>query len=299
MATTPLDLSLIGAYTGGVNMPRESEALYLARVNAAGNNLEYLPAADAVTADGALAAALAPLLRGGGLTVDASNKLALRPRPRHLQVQDHFIDTNTTGTIGQLGWSLLGGATITRAVNGNLTQNTRLRLVSPTAGIGGLTLGNGNSFGIASNAQLGNIQAGIATPNISVPPTWSVGFGWSDSRNVVFPSAEDCAAIYATNTTPNWQAIVRQGSSGSPVDTGVLVSTALSLVTIQRAGNDMRFYIGNTLAATIPAIPNSNVAPCFISVSGTPATQTEMPIGYFGWDVELGGYISDDDFLEV
>jgi hypothetical protein len=75
-----LDGALLDEFTEGINAPAGPEdAFKLARVNAEGRNLEYVPATELVVGDGSLASALAPHLNGAHIVVDASQNLALDP----------------------------------------------------------------------------------------------------------------------------------------------------------------------------------------------------------------------------
>src|SRR5690606_20847178 len=72
----------------------------------------------------AIAPLIAPVLRGVGLTVDAG-KLKPQARPRRAQIQDYFVAGGTTsGTIGALGWQLLGSGspTYTKQTSGLLSN---------------------------------------------------------------------------------------------------------------------------------------------------------------------------------
>lgn len=242
---------------------------------------------------------LAPVLRGTGMTVE-SNTLRPRDRPRRIRESDHFLGgTTTSGSIGKLGWNLYSG-TWTRSGNVGTSQSTRNRLVSAVAGAGSLGLGpsGGAGTGIFTPSQVDLVQA-IVNP-ISGPTDFAFGFGLSDNADAALSGVADGVGIYAEDGVTNWQAIVRSGSAGSPVDTGVPVALGTQvLLTVQRSGTSWVCSVGNT-SVTIASTPTGNVNPSFFCSTADGGTSAELGISYFGIESPIyGGVYSADTFLEV
>jgi len=295
-----LDGRLLDEFTEGINAPSGlQDAFKLARVNADGTNLDYVAAASAVSGDGTLAAALAPYLRGTGMTVEG-DKLRPRDRPRRIRECDHFLGgTTTSGSIGKLNWNLYSG-TWSRGTNSGISQSTRNRLISAVAGSGSIGLGPSGSAGTGclSAVQVDLAQA-LIIPNAG-PLNYYFSFGLSDNANAQIHGVADAVGLYALSGTPNWQAIVRSANAGAPVDTGVLVSLgSLTLLTVQRSTSSWTLTVNNT-SVTIPSLPTGNFNPSYYCSTATSGSTAELSPLYFGLESPIfTGAYSVDAFLEV
>lgn len=309
---TPLDTLLIDAYTGGVNMPTavQAAANYVARAyqDGSGNvNIEYVPASTAYAADSAVAAALAPLLRGTGLTV-ASNKLQPRQRPRSMQIKDHFVGGATTsGAIGALGWNLLGSGTPVYsrigASGSSLSSSSKAQLTTSasTNDRTVLCLGETESRTILAPSEITIAQC--TWNHNAVLTSHRVFFGFSADFAVNSAAVSDCIGIYYDSAvSPNYQIIARAGSVGSPTMTSAVVpSNTAELVTImQPTAGTFQFYIGNTLIGTIASGIPTNALNVGVRLETLTTAARTVRLGYFGLECNGIAQANDDDtFLEV
>lgn len=311
---TPLDTMLVSAYTGGIQVATEFQAQnhYVARAyqDASGNiNIEYVPASTAYAADSAVAAALAPLLRGIGLTVDSANKLRPRDRLRKVRVRDPFISgpnaaAAVVGTLGALGWTLSGAGTptFTRQNRGLITSlGSFLNSSTSTNDRSSLTLGAAESSnGVIQAAELNLLQCIQAT---TVLTNRRVFFGLSSdfSQNPLTTSGDALGFAYDSAVSPNWQLVCRASGTGAPQVTSTAVGTAMLMPTILQASTGVyQFYIGGTLLGSA----STNVPTTACNVGWRVETLTNAAAGVRVADfllesVDLGGAWDDDAFLEV
>lgn len=301
---TNLDLQLIDAYTGGVNLPSASQANLVCVANAAGTNLAYKTAASAFTIDGSVAAALAPQLRGVGLTVDVNNKLAPVPRPRTLSLQDYFIGgTLTSGNIGTLGWNLFGtGTPAISLISGNL-GNRMVRLTT-TAGATDsaiLCLGASVTGSICQPGDANRVQASMRLPALT---SRRVFFGFSSDFSVSPAAAAECLGIMfdSTVSASNWLRVSRSASAGAPADNGIAaLNNSRELITIyQPTSGVFQLYSGNTLLGTL----NTNISASALNLGfAVYNTTTTVATGDFGafnfYAPAIAGVLDDDAFLEA
>lgn len=306
MAVTRYDLG--SEYTGGFPAPTQEEAeaemIPIATVDSVGDpSLRYAPADEVIVADGTLSAALAPLLRGTGLTVDSSGRLRPRLRPRAVQVSDHFISGGlTSGSIGALGWSLLGTATPTLTRPGGSLTTASKTLLSTDVNTNDracLTLANAEASDILGAAQFSILQCCWRHPVLT---DRRVFFGLMGTFATEPSAAVDCLGIYHDSAVgASYRIIARASSAGSPVDTGVAApDNVIELVTIwQPVAGTYQFYSGNTLIGTISS--GAPVAACNVgfrleTLTGSAKT---LNVNYFGLDADATSAYDDDAFLEV
>lgn len=305
--STDLDVLLIDGYTRGVNMPSTSNAGQLVLVNDEGNNFIFEDAADAVGVDGTLSAALAPLLRGTGLTVTSGNVLQSRQRPRLLQIQDYFLGGNlTSGSIGSLGWNLLGSGTpaisnaaiITSLFNGG---RKTLATSGSTNDHTVLCLGTTETTRIATAADITILQQ-VGLHSAVSTKRWF--FGLLDNMGTEPASASNVLGIYYDSAvSPNYQVIARVSGSGSPTVTSSAVPTSTDqLITmLQPTAGTFQFYIGNTLVGSI----NSGVPTISMNLGWRLETLSgaikSAQLGYFNMICKApsGNVYESDTFLEV
>lgn len=307
---TNTDLLLINSFTGGVNMPttEQAENNYVARavVDGDGNvNIEYVPAATAYAADEDVAATLAPLLRGPGLTVTSDDTLAVRRRPRYVQLEDRFMSGNaTTGSIGQLGWNLLGSGTpaFSRAAPAGLASAARGELAT-SAGANDrsvLSLALTESGGVCDISDVNILQC--LWKFDSVLTSKRAFFGFNDDMSQEPSAASACLGIYYDSAvSPNYQIIARNGSAGSPTVTlsAVPADTAQLITMYQATAGVWQFYVGGTLVGSISSglpTPTMNIGWRLETLAAASKT---LHIGYFGMDATAEGALDDDAFLEV
>lgn len=310
---TGLDTLLVGGYVGGMNVATAAEAQghYLARAFQAPNgaiNVEYVAAEDAITADGTLSAALAPLLRGVGLTVTSDNKLMTRMRPRLIQLTDPFISGNlVSGSIGALGWNLLGSGTpvFTRADTSlNSSAKCSLTTSGSTNDRSSLTLGETETRDVIVTTSFTILQAVVRLPSLT---NVRLFFGLLSSFVPEPSTVADALGIYYDSAvSPNWQIISRSGSSGTPIDSGVAVANdAGQLLTIyQPVAGTFQFYVGDgtetsTLLGTISSGISTTGMNCGFRVETLTAGAKTARVSYFNVEASATGAYASDTFLEV
>jgi hypothetical protein len=259
---TNTDLLLIGSYTGGVNMPtsEQAEDNYVARayLDADGKvNIEYVAASTAYAADAAVAAALAPMLRGMGLTVDSANALRPRPRMRLVQMRDQFITGNlTSGSIGQLNWNLLGSGTpaVTRSSATTTIGNSEKVVLTTSASTNDrsvLCFGESETRAVVVASEVKILQSLGRLPSLT-DRRWFFGLQSNFADNAA-AGVNVLGIYYDSAVSANYQIIARTSSAGSPTVTGTVVpaNTAELITMYQPTAGTFQFYSGNTLLGTI------------------------------------------------
>lgn len=259
------------------------------------------------------AAALAPLLRGIGLTVNSSNQLQVRVRPRKCQIQDFFLTGPGAGAtvgIGKLNWNLLGSGTpaIARSATTGVTSTSKLSLVT-TATSGhrsSLLLGSAENQGIALPTDLTILQCAVNFNGSLATKRFFFGLQGDFSQE---PSAATTTLgiYYDSAVSPNWQIVARNGATGSPVVTSLAVNAANShlLTMYQSAAGTWEFHASHTTQADVTLGSISTNIPTAVGNIGfrnetLAASASTMRLGYFGMTSEtLAGVYNDDTFLEV
>lgn len=303
---TSLDTLLVDQYTGGVNMPNAAQANYVAVANASGTNLDYKTAATAIVSDDTLATALAPNLRGMGLTVDTNHNLQVRPRPRKYIMQDFFITGNTTsGSIGAFGWNLLGvgSPSIVNVSGGSLTaRKFSIQTSSSINDTAILCMGSVTTIARVNMQNIQLLQAAGIMGNELTSKRWFFG-GMADMA--AEPSvATDCFGLmYDSALGTDYKIINRVGSVGVPVSTGVTVpinSNELLSIYLPDGSSTWLFYSGNTLIGSVAAaVSTASLNLGWRLQTLAAASKIYRPI-YFGLESMIAGdYIAGDTFLEV
>ncbi len=306
MPVTRYDLGL--EFSGGLAMPTveecEASMIAVATLDAVGEpSLTYHPATDVITADDTLADALAPHLRGVGLTVTSDGTLMTRMRPRLIQLTDPFISGNlVTGSIGTLGWNLLGSGTpaFTRADTSlNSTQKCSLTTSASTNDRSCLTLGETEARDVIVTTSFTILQGMARLPALTDVRYF---FGLLGNFALEPSAAVDCLGIYYDSAvSPNWQIISRSGSSGSPVvSASAVANDSGELLTIyQSVPGTFQFYTGNTLLGQISSGISSTGMNCGFRIETLTAGAKTTRISYFNVEASATGAYDDDTFLEV
>lgn len=309
MTITKIDLGV--EYLGGFTRPSREDCL-AGRIATAGLDSLNDPTIiyedqTAAVADDTFASTLAQFLRGAGLTVDSSGNLSPTPRPRYLRESDSFVSGGvTSGTIGKLGWSLLGSGTPAFAREDNTAANDTKRVALTTSGSLNdrtvLCLGDTETRLISVPSRVKLIQ--FASNFASVTAAKRIFLGLSANLGTEPSAAVNCLGIYsdAAVVSGRWQVIARAGSVGSPVDTAVAPSSSATelLSLYQPTAGTWQFYIGNTLVGTVTTnIPTGglNVGVRLETLAG--ATKTHRLGGFTIVEDLLGSALDDDAFLEV
>jgi hypothetical protein len=244
-------------------------------------------------------------MRGIGMTVASGGKLTPRQRPRAAQIREYFLSgNNTSGSIGALGWNLLGTGTpaYARASATQMGSSNRGAL-STSNGANDrsvLCLGDSETRDILLASDLTLLQ-GIWNHDNSLTNK-RVFFGLMGTFAAEAAAAVDCLGVYYDSAvSANYQIIARSSSSGSPTvtSTAVPANTAEVMSIYQSAPGTFQFYSGNTLIGTI----NSGVPTAAMNVGFRLETLTttvkNLNVGYFGLEATAGGAFDDDAFLEV
>lgn len=305
MVTTRYDLGI--EYLGGLTKPTVDDVGKLAVValDSLGNpNFEYLTQT-ATVADNTFATALAPHLRGVGLTVDSNGNLKLRPRPRSLMLQDYFISGLTsTGNIGALGWNMFGTSASVARVGTLLNSSSRLELITnnTTNSRAVLKLGETETRDTCACTDINILQTMWNANNDLTSVRHFFGFMGDFSQE---PSAAtDCLGIYYDSAvSPNYQIIARAAGVGTPTVTATVVpaNNNRMLTIYQPTAGTMQFYVAGALVGTISSgLPTAVVDIGFRVETLTNAVR-KMRLGYFGVsaDISDANTFAADAFLEV
>jgi hypothetical protein len=248
------------------------------------------------------AAVLAPLLRGTGLTV-TSDRLVVRARPRLVAIQEWFVSGNTTsGSIGTLGWNLLGTGTpaYTRVNNnaGSLAGSGQIATSASANNRSTLLLGESETreVFVLNNLQILQFELGLVA---TATRRDFVGMQADYSQDPL--AATDCLGFaYDSAVGPNWFAVARAAGLGTPINTGIAASTSRALFTLlQLTPGTVTFHAGDTLVHTASSgLPTVGMNVGF-RVETLAAAAAQLRPGYFGVEIGLGGAHASDNFLEA
>jgi hypothetical protein len=307
MTITRIDLGT--EYLGGINKPKSEDVGKIAVValdSLSRPNLSY-QTQTATVANDAFATALASHLRGAGLTVDASGNLATRMRPRYKQRRDYFDTGNaSSGTIGNLGWNLLGSGTPAYSrLNPAGSSSGNKGELATSAGANDrstLCLAMTESGGITQLGGAGTLIQCVWNHD-NVLTNKRAFFGFHNDFATEAASVDACLGIYYDSSAGStYRVVARNSSAGSPVDTGVTVpANTDELITIYSPSAGVwQIYIGNTqvggnLTTNLPT-PTMNVGFRLETLSAASKT---LNIGYYGESSLLVGAFDDDTFLEA
>jgi hypothetical protein len=252
----------------------------------------------------AFSSTAAAALRGAGLTV-ASGVLAVRRRPRYAQEQDYFVGGNAaSGSIGKMGWNLLGSGTPAYARGApNVLGSSNRGVLTTSAGANDrtvLSLGESETRDILPASELTLLQCAWNHDNVLTNKR--IFFGLMGTFATEPSAAVDCLGIYYDSAvSANYQIIARSSSTGSPTVTATAVpANTAELITIHQASAGVfNFYSGATLLGTI----SSGVPTAAMNVGWRLETLTTAAkntnIGYFGFEAIAANAFDDDTFLEV
>jgi hypothetical protein len=293
-------------YLGGMKRPTSDDIgkFAVVRLNSLNQpNFNYETQV-ATVADDTFASTLAQHLRGLGLTVDSSNNLRPRPRPRKAQLVDHFLGgAASSGSVGSLGWNLLGSGTPAIARSSIVSTSALdaryvLSTSSSTNDRSVLALGETETRGVVIASQLELAQAvvlGTSTLNVR----YFFGLMGDFSQE---PSAATTALgiYYDSAAGANWRIIARAAGAGSPVDTGVAFAASAGLVSIHQptAGTHV-FYLGNTALGSISSGIPTAVANLGFRLETLTNAAKSLRLSYFGAELNLAAANDDDTFLEA
>jgi hypothetical protein len=248
-------------------------------------------------------ATLAGLLRGIGLTI-SSGTLRTRHRPRRIQEYDYFATgTTVSGSIGKLGWHLLGNGTpaYTKATGTSLNAFKASLTTSAAANDRAvLCWGDTESRGVAIASELALLQS-LARVGTTITDL-RVFFGLHGDFSQEPSAATNCLGIYYDSAvSPNWQIIARIAGAGSPVVTSAVVpvNTHELLTMHQPTAGTWNFYVGNTQVGSITTgIPTAAMNIGYRAQTLTTSARS-FHLGYFGLNGDLAGALNDDNFLEA
>lgn len=264
--------------------------------------------AGAPGADNTFATALAPFLRGVGLTADANGNLAPRVRPRRWVIEENFISGNaTSGQIGRMGWNLLGAGTPAAVRNtGNPTlASAGHLLLSTSAGATDrttLSLGSIEAMGFAAPSECTFFQAVVQANAVITTKRFFFGFHGNFSQT---PSAAtNCLGLYFDTaiSATKWLFIARIAGVGAAVVSAVDMPSATDqLITAhQSAAGTWDFYAGNTSLGTAAAGAMNATSMSFgFTLQNTTTTAISHFLGGCWAEGSLGGACDDDAFLEA
>lgn len=255
------------------------------------------------------AAVFAPLLRGVGLVVDGGSKLRPVARPARAEIVERFYCGNqTSGSIGELGWYLLGVGTPAYSKSSSNMGSGGLRGTVSTSGATNdrstLCLGFTESTTVLQPSALDVWQIGV---RLEATATNRMFVGFTDNFANSPAATADCIGIlYDSAVSPNWQTVARIASVGTPVITSfaAVAGTPFMLTAVRNtATGSVALYAGSTLLGTITSSQFTQSGMLNVGYSQTTLAASSASYRVGGaWfrSVDLGG-IYDDDFpiLEV
>lgn len=192
-----------------------------------------------------------------------------------LMLQDDFVcGTQTTGSIGQLGWSC--GAGIITVAGGSATNPGIYRLATgPVAGIiARLTLNTSALLSLLNEHELVWI-ARLNTNDMQVAVRYGLG---SSPSAAVF---SDGIYFEKLETDTNWFCVTRSKGIQTRTDTGIAVTNAMTRVSYVRSTTDVKFFVGDILVATHTTNLPSVMGTPFIQIFTTTSTDKHLDVDYF------------------
>lgn len=208
---------------------------------------------------------------------------ALDPQHNSAPVFDDFLYGGTTsGTIGQLRWTLtvggLGTVAYKSAANGN--PGMLYMQTGATANKGTiLSLANGAYIpGAPQSVTLLVGWANQAAANANL--TQRFGLTRQPTTSEGDPSS---GTFFRAVGAGNWFAVTRDGGVETATDTGVAQSTGFQQFKIvtNAAGNSVAFYIGGVLKATNATNIASNGNDYFMQIENADATDRGTVVDYY------------------
>ena len=169
-----------------------------------------------------------------------------------------------------------------------------------------ITLGNTNTSSLTLFPGAGtfpwfqNYQSAVFEAEVFFPAAFTGVYTVMFGLNGTGLSSTNAAAIYATNSTANWQCLTTNNSgTNTAVDSGVTAGIASASVVQYRielhgsatsyGTTTARFFIGGSLVATINAgnLPTTghNLNPTFYVLSGDTTASRQMTVGAFRYNV--------------
>src|SRR5688572_14934575 len=250
------------------------------------------------------AAALAPLLRGVGLTVNSDDLLQAVQRPRRHEIVERFAGGGvTSGTIGREGWHLLGTGTPAFArLSGDLQNSERCSLTTTTGASDTAVLCLGETLSRT-------VQSAALTDRVHLAHSFNSDlankrffFGFSTDFATAPASVSGCLGfLYDAGVSPNWQIIARSSGVGSPSVTATAAPVGGALLTIlQPTSGTYEFYSDAVLIGTISSgAPTGamNFGVQLMNLSG--AARNHRLGGIWLTSKTLAGVYDNDTFLEV
>lgn len=237
-----------------------------------------------------------------------------RRRPRKVHIDESFIFGGTsTGTIGKLGWNLLGAGTPafsrtpTSAGVFGLSNALRVSIATSAASNDRTTLcaGDTESRAILSASDVRLMQLAHSFNNATTNKRFF--FGLHGNFSQVPSAATNCLGFYYdAGVSGNWLLLARAGGTGAAVDTGVAIPVSNDqLLTIYQPpspGSTFQFYAGATLLGTLSSnipVPTTEMNLGMMVQTLTAATRPHY-FGRFVFEsVTLGGAMNDDTFFEA
>ena len=199
----------------------------------------------------------------------------LYPYRNSIFLQDDFIGgTNTTGNIGQLGWSISAG---TMALTASSTDHFGVYRMDTTAVINTLarvfmTLPTFTPMNVPHN-EIYVIRLNQVDANTTARFGDSDGFGANPPTNGIY--------FERLTTDTNWFGVTRSGGTQTRVDTGVAADTNFHTFQFNVSSANVDFLVDNTLTGSSTTnIPTVGALMGFF-LTNTAAASKTMDIDYF------------------
>lgn len=248
----------------------------------------------------------AAALRGTNLIVNANGTLSPFPRPRRMWDWDYFWTGGvTSGTIGRMGWNLLGSGTpaYTR-ITASLFNSAKAALTTSAVANNRSVLCMGEAENRACSNPRDYFEVEIIWRQNNMLANKRAFFGWSTNM-ATDPLAVNTSfgIVYDSAISPNYLLISRSGGVGVPIDTGrVVPANSGELVAFAQQASDPTQYQVWLGASTLTFVLLGTItAPNFVGNHGfrtetLAAAVTGIEPGYWGvcsMTQETGVFASD------
>lgn len=210
-----------------------------------------------------------------------SQKSTLYPFHNIIEEQDDFITGATsTGTIGALGWFVVGGTNSSIAGESDAPGIFRKDTSAVINTVGALLLSGAQT--VFDNSMIGNFLIRLRLNQVDVDTTARIGL--SNGCTVAITNG---AYFERLGTDTNWFAVTNNAGVSTRTDTGVAANTSFQYFSVLKRSASYIFLINNaTVATNTTNLPATDLNYCTQIINGAAASKT-MDHDYFQFQVFL------------